>query len=123
MSVTILNKEYDINLELLYLQANQLSSLPAEIGNLINLQILDLSNNELRSLPAEIRNLININYFIIDETSYEINNLDNECKILIFGELNIKIMNLPINLKEIWLRKNIKKYDIKLPLNCEIRYF
>ena len=32
-------------------------------------------------------------------------------------------MNFPVNLKEIWLRRNIKNYDIKLPLNCEIRYF
>ena len=77
----------------------------------------------MKSLPDEIGNLINIQYLVIDETSYEINNLDIECKILIFGKLNIKIMNLPINLKEIWLRKNIKNHDIKLPLNCEIGYF
>ena len=37
MSVTILNKEYDINLQTLHLESNQLSLLPAEIGNLINL--------------------------------------------------------------------------------------
>ena len=123
MSVTILNKEYDINLQILHLNSNKLSSLPAKIGNLINLQTLSLYNNQLKSLPTEIGNLINMQYLLIDETSYEINNLDIECKILIFSKLNIKIMNLPVNLKEIWLRKNIKKYDIKLPFNCKIRYF
>ena len=52
MSVTILNKEYDINIELLDLQGNKLSSLPAEIANLINLQGLHLYNNKLNSLAA-----------------------------------------------------------------------
>ncbi len=46
-----------------------------------------------------------------------------ECKLLIFTELNVNITNLPINLKEIWLSKNIEEYNIKLPLNCEIKYF
>ena len=50
----------------------------------------------------------------INETSYEINNLDIECKFLIFSShLNVKISNLPINLNEIWLNKRIKKDDIK----------
>ena len=47
MSVTILNKKYDINLKKLYLFNNQLTSLPAEISNLINLKKLNLSNNQL----------------------------------------------------------------------------
>ena len=84
---------------------------------------LYLENNQLKSLPTEIGNLINIEELKIDDTSYEINNLDIECKLLIFSKLNIKIMNLSVNLKEIWLIKNIENYDIKLPLNCEIRYF
>ena len=59
----------------------------------------------------------------IDETSYEINNLDMDCEILIFSCLKININNLPINLKEIWLNKEIKNIHIKLPFNCEIKYF
>ena len=57
------------------------------------------NNNKLSSLPKkiiQIKNSLNIN-----ETCYEINNLDIECKILIFSELNINITNLPIDLKEI----------------------
>jgi Leucine-rich repeat (LRR) protein len=49
-----------INLQILYLDNNQLTSLPAEIGNLINLQHLYLENTSLLSLPAEIGNLINL---------------------------------------------------------------
>ena len=60
MEITILNKQYDINLKKLSLQDNKLQSLPTEIGNLRNLQQLYLSNNQIQSLPAEIGNLINL---------------------------------------------------------------
>jgi hypothetical protein len=39
------------------------------------------------------------------------------------SKLNIDVTNLPINLEEIWLKEDIKKYNIKLPLNCEIKFF
>ena len=42
MSITILGKEYDINLQTLDLRNNQLSSLPAEIDKLVNLKVLNL---------------------------------------------------------------------------------
>ena len=69
-----------------------------------------LNNNQLSILPTKITQIIN--KLIIDETSYQINNLDTECKILIFSELKINISNLPINLKEIWLSKKLKKKEI-----------
>ena len=90
-----------INLQILNLYNNKLTSFPAEIGNLINLQKLNLYNNKLTSLPVEIGNLINLqtlwlnnnqltslpvellnikNKIIIDDTSYDINNLDIDCK-------------------------------------------
>ena len=77
--------------------------------------------NKLNSLPVEILNIKNIIY--IDETSYEINNLDIECTILIFNELKNNIGNLLINIKEIWLSNNIKNPNIKLPFGCEIKIF
>ena len=49
-----------INLQMLSLIFNQLTSLPVEIGNLTNLLELSLDNNQLTSLPAEIGNLINL---------------------------------------------------------------
>ena len=133
-----------INLEVLYLENNQLSSLPATIGNLIDLQLLYLHNNQLNSLPATIGNLINLTELCllnnqlsslpseilnikkninIDETSYEINNLDIECTILIFHRLNNNIQNLPINIKEIWLNNYITNPNIKLPFGCEIKIY
>ena len=72
MSITILGKEYDINLQTLYLSNNKLENMPAEIGQrkqplsasargkLVNLKYLSLYNNQLTSLPAEIGNLVNL---------------------------------------------------------------
>ena len=41
----------------MYLPENQLTSLPAEIGQLTSLEVLELGDNELTSLPAAIREL------------------------------------------------------------------
>ena len=98
MSITILGKEYDINL-----------------------QTLNLNNNSLSGLPAEILKIKNI--IKIDETSYDINNINMENEILIFSNLKIKLSNLPINTKEIWLNKKIINYEIKTPFNCVINFF
>ena len=95
--------------------------MPAEIGNLTNLKELILLNNQLESLPAEILKIKNI--LQITNTSYNINNFNIDNEILIFSKLNIKISNLPFNIKEIWLKSNNKNYDIKLPFNCKIIYY
>ena len=47
------------------LSGNQLTSLPAEIGNLTILLVLDLSHNNLSSLPAIIGSLPNLTYLYL----------------------------------------------------------
>ena len=144
MKITILNKEYDINLQELNLNSKKLKSLPAEISNLIHLKGLYLYNNQLQSLPSEIGNLINLqnlylsynqlqslpaeilkikNILKINDSSYDINNLNIDNEILILSNLIDKLNNFPINTKEIWLKSHIKNYDIKLPFDCKIKYY
>ena len=121
MKITILNKKYDVNIKELDLNNNQLQNLAAEIGNLRNLKRLYLRNNNLQSLPVEILKIKNT--LNIDNTSYNINNLNIDNEILIFKELYKNLNNLPINTKEIWLKSHIKNYDIKLPFDCKIKYY
>ena len=131
-------------MQYLDLENNKLSSLLETIGNLINLKTLNLFNNQLSSLPETIRNLINLQYLNLDYNqlrsllksilkfkkfininghSYKIDNLDIDCAILIFSELQINIGNLPINIKEIWLDYDIQNPNIKLPFGCEIKKY
>jgi Leucine-rich repeat (LRR) protein len=95
--------------------------LPAEIGNLTKLQMLDLYYNSITSLPTEILKIKN--KLFIDETSYEINNMDPEAEFIILSSLKTEITNLPITLKEIWLKEGIDASLIKVPFGCEIKYF
>jgi Leucine-rich repeat (LRR) protein len=64
----ILNSYQESRENLLLNQLN-LTSLPAEIGELINLKYLELSNNKLSSLPPEIGNLVELHAFYLDENN------------------------------------------------------
>jgi hypothetical protein len=82
---------------------------------------MGVNNNQLSSLPVEILKIKKCIY--INETSYDINNLDLQNEILIFSELNKEITNLPINIKDIWLKRDIKNVNIKLPFGYIITFF
>jgi len=98
-----------------------LTILPTEIGNLSNMQNLCLGDNKLKSLPKEILKIKDI--LRIDDTSYDIDNMDLNADFLILTDkLYNKITNLPIFMKEIWIRKYIDVSLIKLPFGCEIKY-
>ncbi|MDY6896522.1 MAG: COR domain-containing protein, partial [Cyanobacteriota bacterium] len=79
------------NLQSLYLDNNQLSSLPAEIVQLTNLQFLHLSSNKLSSLSAEIGQLTNLQSLYLDNN--QLSSLPAE-----FGQLT--------NLQSLYLSEN-----------------
>jgi hypothetical protein len=87
---------------------------------LINLRELRLYKNQLKSLPSAILNVKNI--LQIDETSYQINNLDMESEILIFYILNKQLTNLPTSLKQLWIKQD-RCSNHKLPFGCELKYY
>jgi hypothetical protein len=59
----------------------------------------------------------------MNESSYQINNLNMDAQILIFSYLKKKLINLPISLKEIWIKNGNPNIEHKLPFNCELKYY
>ena len=135
-----------LNLEHLNLSGNKITSLPDSIGNLKKIKYLLLSENRLKYLPSSMENLTSLQNLylennqlkiipkellkkkrtlIINESSYEINNLDEECEFIILESLTNPINNLPVNLKEIWLNteNKINVNKIKIPFNCQLCYY
>jgi Leucine-rich repeat (LRR) protein len=133
-----------VNLKKLCLKSNQLTTLPESIGELINLRLLDLADNQLKTLPESIGNLTNLKNLCLGNnqlsslpksilnikksvgtnvSSYEINNLLADTEILIFYELKEELTNLPINLKELWVKVGNVELNHKLPFGCVIKYF
>lgn len=49
-----------INLKTLYLDYNQLTELPSEIGELSKLEVLSAANNSISILPSTLSNLLNL---------------------------------------------------------------
>jgi Leucine-rich repeat (LRR) protein len=88
------------NLQILYLNHNQLESLPDSIGNLANLQELHVNHNQLESLPNNIGNLANLQELYVHNNQLEslpnnIGNLANLQKLYL--EYN-QLESLPDNI-------------------------
>jgi hypothetical protein len=56
----------------------------------------------------------------INDTSYNINCLDEKCEIFILKKNNNKITNLPMNIKKIFISEKINVNDIKIPFGCDV---
>jgi len=131
-----------VNLKELHLIYNQITNIPPEIGKLVKLECLTLDNNQITSIPSEFANLINLEKIYlsnnkitnipleilkikeklwINESGYDINNLDIDCEIIILNFLKAPLTNLPIGLKEIWLSfPTIDINQIKIPFGCKV---
>jgi len=58
------------------LSNNQLTGLPAELGQLKNLEVLDVSSNKLTGLPLELGNLTQLRLLDISGNDYSTQDLD-----------------------------------------------
>lgn len=63
----------------------------------------------------------------IDDSADDIDNLDINCEILIFSNLQKDLTNLPVSLKRLYFKKDLReqfgKYNIKISFGCEIVFF
>ena len=87
----------------LYLNNNQLSSLPLEISQLSNLKTLSLYNNQLNSLPPEISQLSNLTRLYLDSNQLsslpsEISQLSNLTTLSLY---NNQLSSLPSEISQL----------------------
>ena len=68
-------------LEKLDLVENQLTTLPAKIGNLTNLEFLYLSRNQLTTLPAKIGNLTNLRFLYLSRNQFILDRANSASRI------------------------------------------
>jgi len=112
-------------LKYLDISSNQITMIPEELSIVENKLKLEINKNKIKYIPSKaLEVLIDSN---IDDTAYDIDNLDINCEILIFNNLQKNLTNLPISLKQIYFKKDltehIKNFNIKIPFGCEIKFF
>lgn len=114
-----------VNLEKIVVSCNNLKIIPSTINKLTNLKTFRLFNNDLVFLPFEILEIKDA--LFIDYSSYDVLNIQENVDFLIFYDINGDLTNLPLNLKNIWIKDNKDNKDnhikIKLPFGCTINYY
>ena len=65
---------------------------------------------------------------LIDNSSYKINDLSDECECLILDYFDDEMTNLPITLEEIYINEShlddlLDTRLVKIPFGCEIKTF
>ena len=110
-SIVIAGKDIHLNQRLLDLGYNQITSLPAEIGNLSALKDLRLGSNQLTSLPAELGNLIALEELLLDQN--QLTSLPAELgKLITLEWLDLSynpLTSLPSNFTK-WTAKECVEY-------------
>jgi len=101
------NEDY-LNIIKLNCSGNELTNLPAEIGNLMNLQNLYCSYNKLTSLPVEFGNLMNLQklYYYGNEIEYIPPNIQ---RLLNRQKTNQKVYSDSQNVHNHNIQEGIKK--------------
>ena len=86
-----------INLQILYLDNNQITTIPQSIANLTNLQILHLGNNNLTILPNIIDKLINLKMLFLNKNKLKTipSTIGNLIKLQYLSLQNNQLITLP----------------------------
>eukprot|EP00741_Cyanophora_paradoxa_P005474 tig00000889_g5306.t2 len=105
-----------VKLKSLWLDRNELTTLPAEIGSLSNLQQLVVSNNRLKLLPPEVERLENLQQ--LDLHKNELSALPPEiCSLPKLQQLDVRqnrLTTLPPQIRHLWLLRDLKLSENKL---------
>ena len=128
MSVTILGKEYDITTTtILYLSYKNLTEIRVDKKPcfLSSPMVMNRKSEtfSIHAAPESIQTLTKIEDFVLDESSYDINNLSMDCHTLVLTSIENNITNLPPILRTLYLKSDINVDMIKLPYGCDIIRF
>jgi len=106
------------DLEVLYLEKNQLREIPPEIGNLTKLQDLIIPNNNLQDIPREIEQMSSLTRLELDHNQLQSipPAIARIPKLAFLSLTNNKLQNLPVNKGELYWYPNLTNSALKRAL-------